>query len=147
MWLCVVLRLLAGMSLPEGKLERGIFFFPKMSVRGDWYEAGARSPTASGPVIWSGLWGVSQVCVWAMIPQRDEQDAERKSRWHLPSYHHIIYPPPPPAADSHRPALSKFGFYSVQRRTRYPSLVPLKAAIVSSCEEADLPLNRHQIIC
>lgn len=37
-WPCVVLRVFAGMSLPEGKLEGG--FFPNMSVRGGWYEAG-----------------------------------------------------------------------------------------------------------
>lgn len=143
-WPCVVLRVFAGMSLPEGKLEGG--FFPNMSVRGGWYEAGvgARCTFAhsvqTSYLIWTR--GVRCVCGrWSLSgPSRTQRG--RVDDICLP-----YPPPPPPAADSHRPALSKFGFYPAQRRTRYRSLVPLKAAIVSSCEEADLLLNHHKITC
>lgn len=86
--------------------------------------------------------GGSGVCV-GDDPSADRagrREEESMTSAFLPPYP----PPPPPAADSHRPALSKFGFYSAQRRTRYRSLVPLKAAIVSSCEEADLLLNHRK---
>lgn len=89
--------------------------------------------------------GGSGVCV-GDDPSADRagrREEESMTSAFLPPYP----PPPPPAADSHRPALSKFGFYSAPRRTRYRSLVPLKAAIVSSCEEADLLLNHHKITC
>lgn len=94
-WPCVVLRVFAGMSLPEGKLEGGFFSKHVCERRLIWGWSGCpvhvrpqRPDEWSDLSIWSGLGG--QVCVWAMIPQRTEQDAERKSRWHLPSYHHIL---------------------------------------------------------